>query len=170
MLTINVAWVKANLLLKLVLLFIINLIFQKGKVMKKLIIFVWLICLVGCAHQLELYSRNGGVNGTGTAQETTQSILITLDNVTYKGSYTYNGGAPVITTSYGTATAISGNRTAYATGTSVSNSYIPGTGQGRVFARSVDGKGLRCEFSYDEFNGLGICQDNNNQLYDLVIH
>lgn len=144
--------------------------FFKGEVHEKILIYALLICLFGCAHQLELYSRNGGGNGSGTAQEANKSIVITLDNVTYKGSYTYNGGAPVITTTYGSTAATSGNQTAHASGSAVSNSYIPGTGQGRVFARSADGKGLRCEFSYDEFNGLDICQDNNNQLYDLVIH
>ena len=138
--------------------------------MKKLLAYLILIFVAGCAHQLELYSRDGGANGTGTAQEAGKQITINLDGSVYKGTYTYDGGKTIISNAYGSATAYSGNRSATAYGNSTSTSYIPGSGLGRVFAHSQDGKSLRCEFSYSQGSGLGVCEDNDNKPYDLVIH
>ena len=126
--------------------------------------------LFGCAHQLELFPRDGGKAGSGTAQEAGKQISIYLDGVEYKGTYTFDGGSTILTNSYGHATAYSGARTANVYGNSISTSYIPGSGQGRLFAHSIDGKGLRCEFSYKNLSGIGICEDNENKQYDLVIH
>lgn len=129
-----------------------------------------MLVLTGCAHQIELYSRNGGSNGTGTAQEAGKLITINLDGRVYKGTYTYDGGKTIITSSYATATAYSGKHSAVAYGNSTGTAYVPGSGQGRLFAHSDDGKGLRCEFNYSDGSGIGICEDNDNNLYDLVAH
>jgi hypothetical protein len=136
--------------------------------MNKYLIFTLL--LTGCAHQLELYSRNGGVNGTGTAQEAGKQITINLDGREYKGTYTYDGGKTIISNAYGNATAYSGSRSTTAYGHATSTSYVPGSGLGRLFAHSQDGKSLRCEFSYSQGSGIGICEDNDNNSYDLVAH
>ncbi len=135
--------------------------------MKKYLLLTLL--LTGCAHQFELYSRNGGANGAGTAQEAGKQVTINLDGEMYKGTYTFNGGDTIITTTNGTATAYSDNRSATAYATGISTSYVPGSGQGRIFARTQSGKALRCEFSYNEDSGLGICEDNDHNQYDLVI-
>lgn len=129
-----------------------------------------LISLFGCAHQLELYSRDGTVNGTGVAQEAGKLITIKLDGNEYKGVYTYDGGKTIISNAYGNASAYSGNRSATAYSQSTSTSYIPGSGLGRVFVHSQNGKSLRCEFSYSSGSGIGVCEDNDSKPYDLVIH
>jgi hypothetical protein len=138
--------------------------------MKKLIACLFVFVLSGCAHQLELYSRDGGVNGTGTAQEAGKQITINLDGRVYKGTYTYDGGKTIITNGYGSATAYSGNRSATAYSRATSTSYVPGSGLGRLYAHSQDGKSIRCEFSYSAGSGIGICEDNDNKPYDLVAH
>ena len=138
--------------------------------MKNFTLFLLLIFLTACAHQLELYSRNGGINGTGIAQEAGKQITINLDGRVYTGTYTYDGGKTIISNAYGTATAYSGKSSATAYGNYTNTSYVPGSGLGRLFAHSQDGKSLRCEFSYSEGSGIGVCEDNENNSYDLVAH
>lgn len=136
--------------------------------MKKYLLVIALM-LSGCAHQFDLYSRDGSAGGSGTANEAGKKITILLDGETYFGTYTYNGGQTIINNSYGTATAYSNNRTVRAYGNSVGTSYIPGSGLGRIFAHANSGKSIRCEFEFHQGSGLGACQDNDNKSYDLVI-
>ena len=138
--------------------------------MKKTLSYLVVLTLFGCAHQVELYSRDGSPGGNGVAQEAGKLITINLDGNEYKGTYTYDGGKTIISNAYGNATAYSGNRSATGYSHATSTSYIPGSGLGRVFVHSTSGKSLRCEFSYSSGSGLGVCEDNDNKPYDLVIH
>lgn len=124
--------------------------------------------LGGCAHQLDLISRDNSGNGTGTAQEVGKQITINLNGKTYSGTYIYDGGKVINTSSSATATAYSGSNTARAYGTGYSSTYVPGSGNGRVLATSGNDS-LRCDFSYQGGTGIGYCRDNYGKEYDLLI-
>lgn len=130
---------------------------------------VAVITLTGCAHQLELYSRNGLPKGSGTAQELGKQVTFNVKGSTYKGIYTHDGGKSVLNITNASATAYSGNKSARVYGSSNSTTYIPGSGQGRVFAHSDNNDSIRCEFEYRSGSGIGVCQDNDDNLFDLII-
>ena len=136
--------------------------------MKRIILTAFLL-LIGCAHQLELISRDNSGNGTGNAQEAGKQITINVSGKTYRGTYVYDGGRAVTTVSSANATAYSGSRTAHAYGNGFSSTYIPGSGNGRILATSGDDS-IRCDFTYEHGSGIGYCQDNSGKEYDLLIH
>lgn len=138
--------------------------------MKKIIsALIATVFLNGCAHQLELISRDNSGNGIGNAQEMGKQITINLNGQTFKGTYVYDGMKVISTTSSGTATAYSGYRSATAYGNGYSSTYVPGSGNGRVLATSGNNS-LRCDFNYSNGSGIGYCQDNSGKEYDLLIH
>ena len=127
------------------------------------------ILLNGCAHQLDLISRNNSGNGFGSAQEMGKQITISLNGQTYKGTYVYDGMKVISSTSSATATAYSGSRSATAYGNGYSSTYIPGSGNGKVLATSGNDS-IRCDFNYSGGTGIGYCQDNSGKEFDLLIH
>jgi len=138
--------------------------------MKKYIFLLLAITLLnGCAHQLELISRNNSGNGSGIAQELGKQISISLNGGNYKGIYVYDGGAIIHTTSTASVTAYSGSRSATAYGSGNSSTYVPGSGNGRILATSSNDT-IRCDFNYGGGAGIGYCQDNSGKEYDLLIH
>jgi hypothetical protein len=128
-----------------------------------------LMLLSACSPQLQLISRKNNGNGTGVAHIIGKEVSITLNNKEYEGTYVYDGGQNVNTTSYGTATAYSGtqNINIYANGQS--NTYVPGTGNGKLIATSGNDT-LRCDFNFRHGTGVGYCINNNGSEYDLIIH
>lgn len=136
---------------------------------KNFILFLSIIFLSSCAHNLELISRNKSPNGVGNAQELGKQVTININGKEYKGTYVYDGMKIFTTTGNATATAYnrSGSTTAYANGSSTS--YIPGSGNGKIIATSGDDT-IRCDFMYEDFSGLGYCTNNTGNEYDLIIH
>jgi hypothetical protein len=113
--------------------------------------------------------RTNGVIGTGVVPANGHNggdITITLGGKDYKGRWVYveTGGSVGLTT----ATAFSGTQSATATGTVVG---LPTGGNGSVSAAASDGSVLRCVFNFSEWNlkGVGVCQDNKGETYDLQI-
>jgi hypothetical protein len=140
--------------------------------MRFLCVMVVVISLLigGCSHRLSLIPRHGGLNGEGIAEEAGKKVTITLNGKTYTGQYVYGDGGVAFTNTFGNATAYSGVGTATAYGSSFSTTYVPGSGNGRILATSTDGDAIRCEFQYSSGGGLGVCEDNAGELYDLQIH
>jgi len=147
----------------------------------KTFILALLLTLTGCAHQLDLLSRTNSGNGSGKAEEMGKKITIYLQDRTYVGTYVYDGLKVITTTSRSntnssaTATAYSGNRTATAYGHGTSNttgyatSYIPGSGNGSLIATSGNDT-IRCDFNFRSGTGIGYCQNNSGEEFDLIIH
>lgn len=126
-----------------------------------------LFFLSSCTHQMQLISRNNTGNGTGTVQEMGKQVTIYLNGKTYKGTYVHDSGSSVATINNSTATAYNayGSSTAYGTGSIIS--YIPGSGNGRIIATAGDDT-LRCDFQYSRGSGVGYCEDNKGNSYDLI--
>ena len=139
------------------------------------------LMLTGCAHQLDLLSRTNSGNGSGKAEEMGKKVTIYLKDRTYIGTYVYDGLKVITTTSRSntnstaTATAYSRNKTATAYGygnsssTAYATSYIPGSGNGSFVATSGDDT-IRCDFNFKDGTGIGYCQNNSGEEYDLIIH
>jgi hypothetical protein len=49
---------------------------------------------------------------------------------------------------------------------------LPTGGNGSVLASAPDGSALRCVFQYSEWGstGVGVCEDNRGEMYDLQIN
>jgi hypothetical protein len=129
------------------------------------------LALCGCvsSHSFYLMSRTTGAVGTGTAPANGHSggpITITLGGKEYKGQWVYveSGGSAELSI----ATAFSGTQSVTATGTAIG---LPTGGNGSVSVATSDGSVLRCAFNFSEWNlkGVGVCQDNKGETYDLQI-
>lgn len=127
------------------------------------------VLLSACTHNIYLVGRTNGV--TGSAQVATfgnhsGNITINLGGKAYTGRWVYAPGGGAI--GIGTSTAVGGGETATATNTFIG---LPTGGPGTVLASAPDGSTLRCVFSFSEFGrtGIGTCEDNAGQIYDLQI-
>jgi hypothetical protein len=133
--------------------------------------FIALAMMLGaCTHNIYLVGRTTGT--TGTAQVSTfgnhsGDIAITLGSKVYTGQWVYAPGGGSV--GIGTATAFSGGQSATATSTFIG---LPTGGPGSVLASAPDGSTLRCSFTFSEFGhtGIGACQDNKGEIYDLQIN
>ncbi len=128
--------------------------------------------LSGCitlSHDFYLMGRQTGVTGTATVPANGQRggpIELTLGGKVYRGRWAYieTGGS----VGMGTTSAYSGGQTAMASGVFAG---LPTGGNGTVLAAASDGSALRCTFDFSEWNlkGIGVCQDNRGETYDLQI-
>jgi len=138
--------------------------------MKRTAIVALAILLAGCTHHLMLVGRTSGAVGSAevtTAGNHSGPITITLAGKTYTGQWVYapQGGS----VGFGSASAFSGNQSAAAF---ASFAGIPTSGPGSIIAGAPDGSALRCVFNYSENGqtGIGSCQDNKGEIYDLQIN
>jgi hypothetical protein len=85
----------------------------------------------------------------------------------YVGRWIYvaSGGAVTI----GMATGVSGGQMAMANGMALSP---PTQGGGSVFAAASDGSTLHCQYAFNSWSrsGVGVCQDNDGEGFDLQIN
>lgn len=125
------------------------------------------LCSCQYTHQMQLISRNNTGNGTGTVEERGKKVTIYLNEKTYIGTYVHDGGSSVTSINSGSATAYNAYGSSTAHGTSSSVSYIPGSGNGRIIATNGEDT-LRCDFKYSQGSGVGYCEDNKGNSYDLI--
>lgn len=137
--------------------------------MKKILLSLLALTLVGCSYPLQLHSRDGTGTGQGLANSGDKSMKITLGGTVYSGKYVFDGGSVATTNMFGTATAYGRAGTATAYVQSFGTTFIPGSNQGQAFLMAPDGSSLRCRFMYKDSNGLGECESNSGKVYDLVI-
>ena len=143
--------------------------------MKKFLALVtFLFIVTGCMHDLSIVQRDGGPIGIGQANESGKKVEINLNGKTYRGTYVHGGGSAIFTSSSVTISGIAsgaGGSGIYSGSTSSFGSgYVEGSGNGKMLVLAEDGDALRCEFLYKGGSGLGVCQDNEGELYDLIIH
>jgi hypothetical protein len=122
------------------------------------------IALVGCNHKLALYSSDGEM-GSGIAEESGKKVTIEISGRRYVGNYVFGGGSVGITSGVGYGIVGSSPLTVSSIGTT----YVPGSGDGKIFVRAQDNSSMRCEFQYSDGAGLGVCQRSDGKVFDLVI-
>ncbi|MBI3506378.1 MAG: hypothetical protein HY059_16195 [Proteobacteria bacterium] len=128
-----------------------------------------LISVCACTHNIYIVGRTTGATGTAsvtTFGDKSGNISINLAGKIFTGQWVYlpTGGS----LGFASATATSGAQSATAFGSAVG---MPMGGPGSVLASAPDGSALRCAFSWSEWGhtGIGVCQDNKGEIYDLQI-
>ena len=137
---------------------------------KKALVGSALVFLIsGCAHQVTLASRKNGERGVATVTTTgnkSGEIEISLRGKIYRGTWVYmlQGGG----VGFSNMTMVSGTRVATGSGNFIA---MPMGGPGNMIASTEDGSTIRCSFQFSEWgrNGIGVCEDNKGEVYDLQI-
>jgi hypothetical protein len=128
--------------------------------MKKLAIAISALALTACGHIVTLYPRGGGEQATGTLNDGSRNMSVTLKGVMYTGQFvrgqTFGFG---IGQSFGARPI---------TGTSM---MVGSSNQSSALLISADGKNvLRCELTVvAAIGGNGVCVDKDNVTYDMNI-
>ncbi len=128
------------------------------------------ILLAGCSHTLIVTGRQSAVTGqaivTQVPGQNSGTLTLVLGGKTYSGRWLYMAGGGSV--SLASATAFSGVHSATATGVGFA---APMSGNGSVILSAQDGDTLRCVFDYSQWSktGIGECEDNHGDLYDLQI-
>jgi hypothetical protein len=124
--------------------------------------------LAGCGHTVDITSRSTGETGhTSVPPFVHQGQLsIILNGKNYTGPWVYlpQGGGVSLTSGF----VSSGFRTASLTSTGL---ILPSGGNGQVLLHATDGSRIRCLFTFSEWSstGMGECEDNNGEMYDVQI-
>lgn len=127
-----------------------------------------LLAITGCARTFYFVGRSSGVTATATvpAGHPSNAISVTLADETYTGRYAVvaEGGS----IGFGNVFATSGIHGAMATGMFTA---LPTQGNGTIIASAPDGSTIHCVFDWSQMTrtGVGLCQDNRGEVYDLQI-
>ena len=138
--------------------------------MKRAVFLALSLVLSGCAYQLTLMPRDGGSMYQGTATGDGVSgrgeMSVTIQGDTYQGTWTAvrDYSSMTLMNAYGQNNrGVRAQAIGYGTTTSAGSS-------GLALLRSLNNKGLRCEFQYGGYGtGLGVCQDDAGRLFDMQI-
>ena len=119
-----------------------------------------ILCLTACGHVVTLYPRGGGELATGTLNDGSRNMSITLKGTTYTGQFTRGQ-----TFGFGIGQSF-GARPAFGTTMMVGSSN-----QSSALLVSTDGKQvLRCELTIvAAIGGNGVCVDKDNVTYDMSV-
>jgi hypothetical protein len=118
------------------------------------------LSLAACGHVVTLYPRGGGEQATGTLNDGSRNMSVTLKGTTYNGKF-------VPGQTFGFAVGQSfGAAPSFGTTMMVANSN-----QSSALLVSTDGKNaLRCELKVvAAIGGNGVCVDKDNVTYDMNI-
>ncbi len=113
--------------------------------------------LVACSHTITLYPRGGGEQATGTLNDGSRSMEVTLKGETYSGDFVRGQ-----TFGFGIGQTL-GARPTFASGIMVGSTN-------QATALLISGKNvLRCELVVVAASGgNGVCVDKDNVTYDML--
>ena len=126
----------------------------------KVIIALSILVLTACGHIVTLYPRGGGDLATGTLNDGSRNMNITLKGITYSGQFVRGQ-----TFGFGIGQSF-GARPSFGTSMMVGSSN-----QSSALLVSADGKQvLRCELTVvAAIGGNGVCVDKDNITYDMNV-
>ncbi len=126
----------------------------------RLLTLILVLFLAACGHVVTLYPRGGGDQATGTLNDGSRNISVTLKGVTYTGQFVRGQ-----TFGFGVGQSF-GARPAFGTSMMVGSSN-----QSSALLVSTDGKTvIRCELSVvAAIGGNGVCVDKDGVTYDMNI-
>jgi hypothetical protein len=130
------------------------------KIQLKAIAVLSVLVLSACGHTVTLYPRGGGDQATGTLNDGSRKISITLKGITYAGQFVRGQ-----TFGFGVGQTF-GSRPSFGTSMMVGSSN-----QSSALLVSSDGKSvLRCELTViAAIGGNGVCVDKDNITYDMNV-
>jgi hypothetical protein len=106
-----------------------------------------LVLLAACTQVVTLYPRGGGhVQATGTLDDGSRKIEVSLGGKTYSGTY-----APASSFTFGPG-----------------GSYTGGSQYAALLTAPAGGS-LRCEFVLGNLVGNGVCVDDAGRTYDMLV-
>jgi hypothetical protein len=128
--------------------------------MKILISALSVLALSACGHVVTLYPRGGGEQATGTLNDGSRNMSITLKGMTYTGKF-----VPGQTFGFGVGQSF-GAMPSFG-----SAMMIGASNQSSALLVSTDGKStLRCELKVvAAIGGNGVCVDKDNITYDMSV-
>ena len=126
----------------------------------KVLIVISVLALSACGHIVTLYPRGGGEQATGTLNDGSRNMSISLKGVTYSGQFVRGQ-----TFGFGIGQSF-GARPSFGTSMMVGSSN-----QSSALLVSADGKQvLRCELTVvAAIGGNGVCVDKDNVTYDMNV-
>lgn len=126
----------------------------------KAIAALFVLTLSACGHIVTLYPRGGGDQATGTLNDGSRNMSVTLKDTTYTGQFVRGQ-----TFGFGVGQSF-GARPAF--GTSM---MVGSNNQSSALLVSSDGKSvLRCELTVvAAVGGNGVCVDKDNITYDMNV-
>jgi len=128
------------------------------------------LTLGGCGRTLYVTGRTNGITGQTTVTpilgHPSGDMTLTLGAKTYAGRWVYVSGPGSV--SVVSTTAFSGTQSASALGTGIG---MPTSNHGSIVMSAPGGGSFRCVFDYSQWSnsGVGECQDEAGELYDLQI-
>ena len=119
-----------------------------------------IVALSACGHIVTLYPRGGGDQATGTLNDGSRNMSVTLKGTTYIGKF-----VPGQTFGFGVGQSF-GASSSFGTAMMVGN-----TNQSSALLVSTDGKStLRCELRVvAAIGGNGVCVDKDDITYDMNV-
>ena len=126
----------------------------------RLLISLAALALTACGHIVTLYPRGGGEQATGTLNDGSRNMSITLKGITYTGQFVRGQ-----TFGFGIGQSF-GARPAFGT-----TMVVGSSNQSSALLVSADGKQvLRCELTVvAAIGGNGVCVDKDNVTYDMNV-
>lgn len=135
--------------------------------MKKFATSALAILLAGCAYQVTMMPRDSGKVYQGTFNSKgngTADMSVTIEGTTYSGQAVRVSSND----SFGFAQMFGSNNRGGKVQT-FGTSYQAGDVTMKAIMSSPDGKGLRCDVSGRDATGGGICVDDMQRIYDVVL-
>jgi hypothetical protein len=132
------------------------------------IILISLSTLTGCAYQLALTPRDGTAPGIGRAQQLTSdtgTLDLTIGNKTYSGTWATTRADD----DYKLLQSYNSQRPGVLDNETLADPLLNSGTLANGLLRAGDGSSLRCQFRFGADIGYGVCQDDDEKLYDFRI-
>ena len=132
------------------------------------IILISLSTLTGCSYQLALTPRDGTAPGIGRAQQLTSdtgTLELTIGDKTYSGTW----AASPAEDDYKLFKSHSSQRQGVLDNEALTDPLLNSGALANGLLRASDGSNLRCQFRYGANVGYGVCQDDDEKIYDFRI-
>jgi len=132
------------------------------------IILISLSTLTGCAYQLALTPRDGTAPSIGRAQQITSdsgTLELTIGDKTYSGTW----AASPADDDYKLFKSYTSKRQGVLDNDALADPLLNSGTLANGLMRAPDGSSLRCQFRYGANVGYGVCQDDDDKIYDFRI-
>jgi hypothetical protein len=122
------------------------------------------LVLCGCSHTITMFPRGGGETGTGSLNDGTREVVVYLKGKTYSGKFVRNESYGVGATQGISVGGVGGIRQGFGT------TAVFGSGN-QASALLISGSDLiRCDLIVvNASDGSGVCSDQENRIYDVLI-
>ena len=132
------------------------------------ILLISLSTLTGCAYQLSLTPRDGTPPGIGRAQQLTSdsgTLELDIGGKRYTGTW----AASRADDDYKLFKAHTSQRRGVLDNETLADPLLNSGSLANGLLRAADGSSLRCQFRYGANVGYGVCQDDEDKIYDFRI-